>query len=100
MKPTTVNASLAREIEAQPEYQARLLEIAGDVKDSVERQAPIGQTGDYIHSIRVTQRPLAVGSFDFAAHWVEYGSIRNPPYAPLRRGARAAGLRLHERPKS
>src|SRR5262245_47965930 len=32
-------------------------------------------------------------------HLVESGSKNNPPHAPLRRGVRAAGLRLDEKPK-
>ena len=33
------------------------------------------------------------------AHLDEFGSVNNPPYAPLRRGAMAAGLRIEETPK-
>lgn len=32
----------------------------------------------------------------YGSHLDEYGSINNPPYSPLRRGVRAAGLRLDE----
>lgn len=35
-----------------------------------------------------------VGNTDIAAHLIEYGSKNNPPYAPLRRGVTAAGLRF------
>jgi hypothetical protein len=34
---------------------------------------------------------------DHAGHLQEWGSANNPPHAPLRRGARAGGLRLDER---
>lgn len=33
---------------------------------------------------------------DHAGHLQEWGGRNNPPHAPLRRGARAAGLRLDE----
>ncbi len=33
---------------------------------------------------------------DYGGHLAEWGSANNPPYAPLRRGVRAAGLRLDE----
>lgn len=95
------NLNLAREIERSPEYRAAIGEIAADVKDSVERQSPIGETGDYIHSIVVIPRgPSArpkVATRDPFGHLVEWGSQNNPPYAPLRRGVRAAGLRLDEK---
>lgn len=34
---------------------------------------------------------------DHAGHLMEWGSAKNPPHAPLRRGVRAAGLRLDEK---
>ena len=42
---------------------------------------------------------VAVVNTDYAAHLVEFGSKNNPPHAPLRRGALAAGLALVESPK-
>lgn len=36
---------------------------------------------------------------DHGGHLMEWGSVNNPPHAPLRRGARAAGLRLAEDPR-
>lgn len=33
---------------------------------------------------------------DHAGHLMEFGSVRNPPHAPLRRGAQAVGLRIDE----
>lgn len=36
---------------------------------------------------------------DIAGHLVEWGSINNPPYAPLRRGAERAGFRVKPAPK-
>lgn len=36
---------------------------------------------------------------DHAGHLMEWGSANNPPHAPLRRGVRAAGLRLDETAK-
>jgi hypothetical protein len=38
-------------------------------------------------------------SVDFAAHLVEFGSVNNPTYAPLRRGVEATGLRVTDRGK-
>lgn len=38
-----------------------------------------------------------VASFDPFAHIIEFGSKNNPPYAPLRRGVEATGLRVTDR---
>lgn len=39
---------------------------------------------------------VRVVNTDHGAHIDEYGSVTSPAYAPLRRGTRAAGLRLKE----
>jgi hypothetical protein len=39
---------------------------------------------------------VRVVNTDYGAHLAEWGSVNNPPHAPLRRGVRAAGLRLRE----
>lgn len=41
-------------------------------------------------------RELYVFNTDYAAAITEWGSVNNPPYAPLRRAVRAAGLALKE----
>lgn len=96
MTDSAMNPLLRRELESQPEFQQTMRDAADAVKDSAERNSPIGETGDYIHGFTIAARPLRVGNRDFAAHMVEWGSVNNPPYAPLRRGVRAAGLRLDE----
>jgi hypothetical protein len=37
---------------------------------------------------------------DHGGHLTEFGSVNNPPLAPLRRGVRAAGLRLDEQDRT
>lgn len=90
------NPRLAQELARQPEMRRALADAARAVKTEAERVAPVGSTGRYARSFVVGATPegATVGNTDFAAHWVEYGSRNNPPYAPLRRGVRAAGLRL------
>ncbi len=39
---------------------------------------------------------LAVINTNFGAHLEEWGLARTPPYAPLRKGVRAAGMKLRE----
>lgn len=82
--------------QAQP-MQTHLEDTARTVAGQVRRAGPLGETGNYRRSIRA--RGTRVVAEDFAWHLVEYGSVKNPPYAPLRRGVRAAGVRLVERPR-
>lgn len=32
-----------------------------------------------------------VNAFKFTSHWVEFGSVHNPPFAPLRRAVESVG---------
>lgn len=91
-------ATLASGISRQPEFKAALRGHAERVKDAAERETPIGATHDTIHGYRLTEIPTGfrVGNTDFFFHLTEFGSVNNPPYAPLRRGVLAAGLRLDE----
>jgi hypothetical protein len=75
-----------------------LRENAERVKDSAERATPIGETQDTIHRYVITEYPtmVRVGNTDPFFHLTEWGSVNNPPYAPLRSGVVNAGLRLDE----
>lgn len=84
-------------LQADPRYQAFRHEAALAVAASVRIVAPRGRTGDYARSIVV--RGGEVHSVSPWWHLVEYGSVNNSAYAPLRRGTRAAGLALREAPK-
>lgn len=87
------NPRLAEQLKATPEYQAAMAATAQRVAGMARDSAP-HQTGRYAGS--VTTQDNVVGSTDPFAHLVEFGSANNPPYAPLRRAVRAAGLRLDE----
>lgn len=95
------NPNFLKELGEQDEYRAALQEQAEGAKSEIEAIAPRGETGDYSRSIIVVDdgHSVTVGSADPFAHLVEWGSANNPPYAPLRRGTRAAGLRLEEEKK-
>lgn len=66
------------------------------VKPAVEAATPRGRSGQAHQSIRVERHgdEVRVGSVDPFWHLIEWGSVNNPAYAPLRTGARAVGLRL------
>lgn len=111
MRSFSRNARLHAELASDPEYQATLRSAARRVKGIAEALSPRGNAHrGYATRFRVTDRrtvrdrdlvegEMRVENDDPFAHLVEWGSANNPPYAPLRRAARAAGLRLDEDPK-
>lgn len=84
-----------RAFERRPEVRLEIERQAGHAASKVEAVAP-RDTGDYAESIETFSdgRTVGVTSTDFAAHIIEWGSVNNPPFAPLRRGVQAAGFRL------
>ena len=92
------NRQVRSQLARQPEHKKFLREQAERVKDSAERETPIGETGDTIDRYVITEYPtrMRVGNTDPFFHLTEFGSVNNPTYAPLRRGVRRAGLRLEE----
>lgn len=97
----TVNPNFEREIQAEVEYQTGVARVAQEVAKTAKAIAPEGPTKFYRHSIDVelVGDEWVVRTTDFAGHLVEWGSVNNPVYAPLRRAVLMNGLRLHEIPK-
>lgn len=97
------NPRLAAELARQPEMRRTLAELAEPAKDQanliVRLIGPRGwmprHRGDPVQ-IRTEDGEVRLVNTDYAAHLQEFGSVNNPPHAPLRRGVRAAGLRLDE----
>ena len=94
------NPNLVRELAREPWAQDLLREAAEAVEDEARRNSPLGD--DFVgyygrFATRVGRLSATVGNTDIAAHLIEYGSVNNPPYAPLRRGVSAAALRFVDR---
>lgn len=86
------NPAFQREFEATAEYQAALEAITVALKELVVAAAlPFRATGYFIRHLGV--RGNRVLSGDPFTHLIEFGSVNNPPYAPLRTGAMNAGMR-------
>lgn len=83
------------EIMDGPKYAAVMNANAAAVLAAAVAVAPV-HTGYYKRKLR--RRGARVMATDPFGHLVEWGSANNPPYAPLRRGVLAAGLRLDEAP--
>lgn len=90
------NRKVRSQLIRQPGMQKMLREATDAVKDAAERETPIGDTGDAIHGYKTVMFPTRgrVINTDFFFHLIEWGSVNNPAYAPMRRGVRRAGLRL------
>lgn len=86
------------QLKLQDDFQDALYEQANAVAAEAKAIAPV-VTGYYQRSIWADKHPfqVTVGSHDPFGHMVEWGSINNPAYAPIRRGVLAAGLRLDEK---
>lgn len=90
------NPFAEEEIRAQPVHQRGMRKITKGAAASVRVVAP-HKTGYYERKVRA--RGTRVVAADPFWHIVELGSANSPPYAPLRRGFRAAGIRLVVSPK-
>lgn len=64
-----------------------------------DAQAPWMPSGGRTIVVQADANEVRVVNTDYGGHLQEFGSKNNPPYAPLRRGARAAGLHLKENGK-
>ena len=101
------------ELHRDSAFVAALKDKADDVVQGARARAP-KDSGDYANSIRVVTDSGRTAGFvkviveatDFKAPWIEFGTPGRvqdatgrftgfmPAYSPLRKGARAAGLRL------
>jgi hypothetical protein len=90
------NPPFEKEVQAEPEHQRGMEKVAKGVARSVRVVAP-NETGYYKRRVRAVGKKIV--AFDWAWHLIEFGSVNNPAYGPLRRGAIAAGLRFVRRPR-
>jgi hypothetical protein len=84
------------QLAAAPAVQAAMAAAAREISRQAAQLAPVGDTGRYKRSLKA-KGPVAYSDDPFA-HLVEFGSVNNPAYAPLRRAVRASGLRLDQAP--
>lgn len=97
------NPRLGAELTAQPEHREGLAEVAEDARAKAAGFAGLLMPRPGVEQFVVvdTGEELALVNTDHGAAIDEWGSAKNNPVnAPLRRGVRAAGLRLVETPKS
>lgn len=90
--------AMERELLRDPSLSGLVTEITEKVLDAAVGGAPV-RTGAYRDSLDMSVGVGAAGmmvgrvlSTDPFAHLVEFGSVNNPPYAPLRRAVESVGL--------
>lgn len=87
---------------ATPAMMRAVGDAAEAIADYAVAAAPVN-TGAYVDSIAATSPVIEEGvatakvvTDDFAWHLVEYGSVNNPPYRPMRTGVERAGLQFKD----
>jgi hypothetical protein len=92
------NPLLAQQLEHTVEYRHALKEVAEPALAAAEHATPVGATGAAHRSLSLVTdaNGVRLQSSDPFWHLIEFGSMNNPAYSPLRRGVRAAGLTLKE----
>ena len=95
------NPNFAREIERELEFRNGKVRIGEQVVQTAKQLSPV-RTGAYRDSLQVKALgpQVWVTATDFKGHWIEWGSINNPAFAPIRKAVIASGLRLREVPKA
>lgn len=103
------NPGFEAQLRATPGYRRAVADAAEPARDRAERFAeaaggpwmPRRKSGTNKTIIIDVSGPTPrIVNIDHAGHLLEWGSKNNPPHAPLRRGVRAAGLRLSEHDKT
>jgi len=91
------NRNLERELAAEGDYQKGLAKGAQPAVDAAKQFAPV-EEGDYRDGIEVVidDDAVRIDAKDWKSHFIEWGTVDTPIFAPLRRGVRAAGLRFKE----
>jgi hypothetical protein len=93
------NPDFEEELTAEPEFGDGMRQQAEVARARAESLAPrIMPRAGSPQAFQVQQD--ADGTYlvntDHGGHLAEFGSVNNPPIAPLRRGVKAAGFRLVE----
>jgi hypothetical protein len=104
-KPFRPDPEFASQLRRQPILRAALRDAAEDVARTANRIArgkfmPRKRSGTpKTFVVDASGNETRVVNTKHGGHLQEWGSVNTPPQAPLRRAARANGLRLRERPK-
>lgn len=90
------NPAFEAEARAEEKFQRGMRKRTKEIAAVVQAVSP-RHTGYYARHVKA--QGTKIRSLDPFWHLVEFGSVKNRPYAPLRRGIRAAGVRFVRTPK-
>lgn len=92
------NPAFLRELSKEPEVKETVSGKAEEAKSRAEEFAPrIMRRNPEAIEVQEDGDEVVLVNTDYGGHLAEWGSVNNPPYAPLRRAIRATpGLRLEE----
>jgi hypothetical protein len=92
------NPLLEKQLAATPQARKAIHDAAKPALAAAEHATPVGATGAAQRSLTlvIDADGVRLQSTDPFWHLIEFGSRNNPAYAPMRRGVRAAGLRLDD----
>lgn len=95
-----LNPHLDAELDALPGTRRAKREVAKAIVDRATVAAPV-DSQHYRRGLRWVDRPdvTAAAATDIASHLIEFGSMNNPAFAPLRGAARSLGLRFTAAPR-
>lgn len=99
------NPAFETEVRQQPRFRRLLNDAGKDVAGHANRFAKAAGAPWMRRKAMARNRPIVVDddgdkvyvvNTDHGGHLLEWGSKNNPPHGPLRRGVRAAGLKLRQ----
>lgn len=110
MRVVVNDGTLAAFINTNETMQKALGLAAENLMNQAKNNAPIGKPKGRAHGpsgyymrrfqVRKYRNGYRVVNVDPFAHLVEWGSVNNPAYAPIRRAVRTSGLRYVPNPES
>lgn len=91
----TPNPGFEASLLADPLTKAALKAFADTALAGAQAAAPV-LTGRYRASLAVDDSGPTPALISTSSFWglIEYGSVHNPPFAPLRRGVSSAGITM------
>ena len=87
------NPRFHAELRRDPSTRAQLADHAKRAEGIARATSSRSVANSYVVN---AEHEVTLGNTNPFFHIHEWGSVNNPPYAPLRRAVRAAGLRLEE----
>lgn len=96
-----LNRDFERELQAEADTRGALVRAATTVARRAEaaRHSIMPRQRSGAIEVEVDGNDVRLANTDHGGHLDEFGSAKNPPYAPLRRSVRGAGIRLDEHGK-